>query len=480
MPQKNILLITILIFYIFSSINASAQEAVLTEPFPNITVPSIIGMETPLDDGWMYLVSQEGLIYRIDTNVNQPQRETWLNISARLISGGERGLLGLAFHPEFEENGYFYVNYTASNPARTVISRFQTNESGMGDADSELVLLEYNQPFSNHNGGHIAFGPDGFLYIASGDGGSGGDPQGNGQNTQTLLGALLRIDVDNPDDGLNYGVPEDNVFAGSNAGRDEIFAWGLRNPWRFSFDKETGDLWTGDVGQNAWESIYIIENGLNYGWNILEGSNCFSPSVNCNTTGLEFPVFEYNHSNGDRSITGGFVYRGVENPNWNGKYIYGDFVSGRIWALDYDMETESVITNQELINAPFNISSFGQDLDGEIYVLSYGTGRLFYLNRDTTSLEPETEKPSLFNLKPAYPNPFNPTTNIQFELRQSGQVQIDVFSVSGQNIMQLANKNYSAGNHTATFDANGLASGIYIIRAQWNNTAQYQRVTLVK
>ncbi|MCH8568189.1 MAG: PQQ-dependent sugar dehydrogenase [Balneolales bacterium] len=375
----------------FFAIQAEAQEVnyELEQPFPNVSITQLLGLEAPVNGStYIYLLSQPGQIYRLDIAAESPQAEVWLDISGRLISGGERGLLGLAFHPEFEQNGRFYVNYTASSPLRTVISRFTADEDGNGDPNSEEVLLEFNQPFANHNGGQISFGPDGFLYIASGDGGSGGDPQNHGQNPQTLLGAMLRIDVDNINVGLAYAIPEDNPFVGSPDGANEIYAWGLRNPWRFSFDRESGVLWTGDVGQNAWEAIHTIENGLNYGWNILEGSNCYPAGTNCDPTGLELPVFEYNHNQGDRSITGGYVYRGSANPSLFGKYIYGDFISGRIWALDYDLENEEFISNTELINTPFNISSFGEDANGEIYVLSYGNGRIY-------RFVPEVDEPEI-------------------------------------------------------------------------------------
>jgi glucose/arabinose dehydrogenase len=358
----------------FAPASMTAQSVITQTPFPGVSVPLVLGLEHAGDQsGHLYAVSQQGRIYRFDKSSTNPTAEIWLDITDRLISGGERGLLGLAFHPDFSNNGLFYVNYTAPGPLRTVVSSFETDPD-TGDAlpDSETILLVFNQPFSNHNGGDIAFGPDGYLYIASGDGGSGGDPQNNAQNTQNLLGAMLRIDVDTTSGDLNYAIPPGNPFAGSPDGRDEIFAWGLRNPWRFSFDSQNGTLWTGDVGQNAWEWIHIVENGKNYGWRIIEGSHCFNPPVGCDTTGLEMPVFEYSQVNGDKSITGGFVYYGDKNPALWGKYIYGDFISGRIWALDYDYETGEAGENIELLNLSGNISSFGVDEEGEIYILTYG------------------------------------------------------------------------------------------------------------
>jgi glucose/arabinose dehydrogenase len=358
-----------------------AQTAITQTAFPNVFVPLILGLEH--DNGasdYLYALSQQGVIYRIDQSNANATAESWLDISDRLVSGGEQGLLGLAFHPDYASNGLFYVNYTAPSPLRTVIAQFEADlETNEALSDSETVLLTFTQPFANHNGGDMAFGPDGYLYIASGDGGSGGDPQNNAQNTQNLLGAMLRIDVNNSGGGLNYAIPPDNPFVGSNEGRDELFAWGLRNPWRISFDKQTGALWAGDVGQNAWEWIHIVENGKNYGWRIIEGSHCYNPPQNCDTTGLEMPIFEYSQSNGDRSITGGFVYYGNQNPALYGKYIYGDFISGRIWALSYDYESGEAGANIELIKLPNNISSFGMDPQGEIYLLTYGNGGILGL-----------------------------------------------------------------------------------------------------
>ncbi|MBE0662155.1 MAG: PQQ-dependent sugar dehydrogenase [Bacteroidales bacterium] len=373
------LLITPIIFFLHSGI--MAQSVITQTPFPGVSVPLILGLEHAGDQsGYLYPVSQQGRIYRFDKNSSNPTAEIWLDITDRLVSGGERGLLGLAFHPDFADNGRFYVNYTAPSPLRTVISSFETDpETGHALPDSETILLVFNQPFTNHNGGDIAFGPDGYLYIASGDGGSGGDPQNNAQNTQNLLGAMLRIDVDSTSGELNYAIPPDNPFAGSPDGRDEIFAWGLRNPWRFSFDSQNGSLWAGDVGQNAWEWIHIIENGKNYGWRVIEGSHCFNPPIGCDTTGLEMPVFEYSQDNGDRSITGGFVYYGSKNPALYGKYIYGDFTSGRIWALDYDYENGEAGNNIELLDLISNVSSFGVDEEGEIYVLTYSGGSILSL-----------------------------------------------------------------------------------------------------
>ena len=286
----------------------------------------------------LFVVEQAGVIRVFANNAATTSASVFLDITGPVNNAGnEEGLLGLAFHPDYESNGYFYVNYTAASPRRTVIARYQVSASDSNAADptSGKVLLEYAQPFENHNGGQIAFGPDdGYLYIASGDGGSGGDPQGNGQNLRTLLGKILRLDVDTPTGNRQYGIPPTNPFANNTAGyREEIFAYGLRNPWRISFDPPTGRLWTGDVGQGRLEEVDIIASGANYGWNRMEGNVCYpSGNTSCDMTGLSQPVFVYGRSLG-ASITGGYVYRGNTVPRLAGAYVFADFISGRIWSL---------------------------------------------------------------------------------------------------------------------------------------------------
>lgn len=353
---------------------AQPGTVLVEEEWSDIFVPRILGLEF-LGEDQAFAVSQDGLIYRIDRTETPYVRREFLDLTGQVgNTGGERGLLGFAFHPDFPNTPTFYVNYTRDDPLETVISEWTVVPSTwVVDMNSERVLLTYEQPFNNHNGGHIAFGPNGYLFISSGDGGSSGDPFNNAQDTSSLLGKILRIDVDGSAGGREYGIPADNPFVGT-AGRDEIYAWGVRNPWRFSFDREIGELWAADVGQNAWECIHVIFKGNNYGWRILEGSHCFIPSTGCDSTGLELPVFEYNHSQGDRSITGGYMYRGNKQPLLYRKYLYGDFVSGRIWALEVTPDALQFISNEELLNTNINISAFAQDEEGEVYVLTYGGG----------------------------------------------------------------------------------------------------------
>lgn len=329
-----------------------------------------LGLEIAPGSDSLFIVEQGGKIFRLSETSRGVERTLFLDISRRVISRGERGLLGLAFHPRFLTNGTFFVHYSEAPTGDTVIARYRTGADRLGDSASEERILEVKQPYSNHNGGQIRFGPDGFLYIGLGDGGSGGDPENRAQDRSTLLGKILRIDVDHTDPGLRYRIPVDNPFRGPNE-RGEIYALGLRNPWRFSFDRRSGALWAADVGQNAWEEIDRIEKGGNYGWNALEGNTCFKPRLFCSPERYQAPVHVYPHSEG-ASITGGFVYRGEALPSLIGRYIYGDFVSGKIWALSLDGKTNELLLDTEL-----TISSFGEDSQGELYVLAYGDGAVY-------------------------------------------------------------------------------------------------------
>ena len=317
----------------------------------------------------IHIVEKRGRIYRMESSTDGYRKDLFLDISDRVdTSASEKGLLGLAFHPDFVENGLFYLNYT--NRAGTVVSEFSASENRLsGLADSERVLLEFYQPFSNHNAGKVAFGPDGYFYIATGDGGSAGDPRNLSQDTSDIHGNILRIDVDRSSEGKEYAIPEDNPFVGNQEGiLEEIYAYGLRNPWKFSFDEKRDWLWVADVGQNKVEEINLVEPGKNYGWNIMEGTLCYPESADCDQSGLELPVFEYYHPVG-KSITGGYVYYGQNFPELYQAYVYGDFITGKIWALwlDEDGNTD----NRLIAETSLRISSFGLDHDGEIYVIDY-------------------------------------------------------------------------------------------------------------
>jgi glucose/arabinose dehydrogenase len=303
----------------------------------------------------------------------------FLDLTDRVGSASsEQGLLGLAFHPEYPQIRSFFVNYT-DRQGNTVVSRFAVSDNpDRAEISSEAILLTLDQPAGNHNGGHLVFGPDGTLYIGTGDGGGSGDRYGNGQNGQTLLGAMLRLDVDG---GQPYAIPPDNPFLGNAAVRDEIWAVGLRNPWRYSFDRLTGDLYIADVGQNMYEEINVQpaddRGGNNYGWPIMEGLHCFPANRDCDKDGLTLPAAEYDHAQGC-SVTGGYVYRGETYPFLNGVYLFGDYCSGRIWGM---VRTGTAGTSQVslLAQTSARLSSFGEDESGELYLVDIAGGQLFQI-----------------------------------------------------------------------------------------------------
>ncbi len=347
------------------------------EAFPALTFSRPIDFVAANDgSNRIFIAEQAGTIRMFTNDEKATTSSPFLDISSKVSYGGERGLLGLALHPDFKNNGFFFINYTRGSPMETVISRFKAT-GNTADPASEEVILTYPQPQSNHNGGGLLFGKDGFLYIASGDGGGGGDPQNYAQNLSSLLGKILRIDINSTEKG-KYGIPADNPFRNnSQSYREEIYAYGLRNPWRISFDEVSGQIWAGDVGQNAKEEIDIIVKGGNYGWRKKEGKNCYNPASNCEEDGFIAPVWDYGRGDGDVSVTGGFVYRGKNLPSLTGKYIYGDYASGRIWALH--IREDKSVTHTLLIEKGGNISSFGIDANKELYFCQHNTGKIMKL-----------------------------------------------------------------------------------------------------
>ncbi len=341
-----------------------AGTAPALELIPTVTA----GLKNPLylthagdDSGRLFVVEQVGRVRIIQKGrlLDAP----FLDLTNRVRSGGERGLLGLAFHPRYRQNRRYVVSYTREPDGATVVAEYRASEDSNRSETTEKVLLTVPQPYANHNGGMVEFGPDGFLYIARGDGGSGGDPGNRAQNREELLGKILRIDVDH---GTPYAIPSGNPFA-AGGGRPEIFAYGLRNPWRFSFDRETGELWAADVGQDDWEEIDLIRRGENYGWRIMEGAHCFHPKTGCQTTGLILPVAEYRNQGPRCSITGGYVYRGAGIPTLRGAYLFGDYCSGEVMTLSNGRAGAPLV----LLSTGLKISSFGQDQAGELYVVGH-------------------------------------------------------------------------------------------------------------
>ncbi len=345
--------------------------------------------QAPGDSSRWFLAQKGGKVRVFANDENTTQVSDFVDITARVNSGpNEAGLLGMAFHPNFSSNHFFFLSYTAysgSSPVnlRSTVSRFSLKMDGSGDAATESKIFPPNdnspnvldQPYENHNGGNIVFGPDGDLYYGLGDGGSGGDPENRAQNLSLFFGKILRVDVDHAPNGKRYGIPSDNPLA-SNGGAPELFAWGLRNPWRFSFDRATSQLWVGDVGQNLYEEVDVVGRGGNYGWRQREGMHCYNPGTGCQTAGMIEPIVEYPHSNGaSRSVTGGYVYRGSAIPSLIGRYVYADEVNGDLYAIAYDamgQASQTLLTNMSGVNA----SSFAEGSDGELYVLNYGSGKI--------------------------------------------------------------------------------------------------------
>ncbi|WP_310993214.1 PQQ-dependent sugar dehydrogenase [Aequorivita marina] len=439
--RKSILLILLLIIPWITS----AQEVDL-ELFKD-------GFSQPLslqhaNDDRLFIVEQGGKIKIIqaDGSVNPVP---FLDVSDQISTGGERGLLGLAFHPDYENNGYFFVNYTRPN-GDTQISRFSVDPDtpDVAHISSELPILGYEQPFSNHNGGNLAFGPEGFLYISSGDG--GGNPGNRAQDLNLLLGKILRIDVDNPTGGNNYGIPATNPFVDDPNARDEIWAYGLRNPWRFSFDFEENNTWIADVGQSEIEEINrapISEGGLNYGWPCYEGSQPFN-TQNCPPQSeLTFPYAEYSHTNGKCSITGGYVYRGDVELDLEGHYIFADFCSGEIGIIEED----GAIT----FNNNFSGSwvSFGEDTNKELYIIDLD-GAIYKILAFVIGTEDFSIENSL------YMTP-NPTSgNVLFSLKDDKLQTISLFDISGSFIS--SEENIFKNNYKVSTES--LSPGIYFAK----------------
>lgn len=477
------------IFFI-SITSASIAQLQIKQAFPNLSfVEPVLLTHAGDETDRIFVIEQRGMIHVFPNQADIQSAKVFLDIRSKVNDGSsESGLLGLAFHPGYRSNGKFYVHYNFGSLNSRIAEYTVSNDPDVADVNSERPILELSQPASNHNGGMIAFGPDNFFYIAFGDGGGANDQFQNGQNRATLLGNILRIDVDRTSDNLEYAIPNDNPFFGNTDGwRTEIWAWGLRNPWRFSFDCETGNLWAADVGQGDWEEVDLIEEGKNYGWNIMEGFHCFR-SVNCDMIGLTLPIHEYSHSQG-QSITGGYVYRGKQIPELNGIYIYGDYVSRRIWGLRY--ENGQVTSNVLLGTNEARVSSFGEDEAGEVYIVGHNNGKIYRFEDPTTDVSkddkhiPNGRFPLEFTLFPAYPNPFNPSTIIRYELAKPAFVDLIVFDTIGRRINTLVAATQAAGSYSLNWDAlnergEHVSGGVYFIQLTVGGFRQAQKVLLMK
>jgi glucose/arabinose dehydrogenase len=440
---------------------AAHAQILVQDGFPNLA-----NFTRPVDlqnagDGSdrLFVVEQAGRVWVFQNDPLVTQRKLFLGIIGRVDSSdNEEGLLGLAFHPAYPDSPYVYVNYTTTiGGDHTQISRYTvTANPDSADATNDFSIIEIPKPASNHNAGQIAFGPDGYLYIGTGDGGGGGDPFLNGQDRTTLLGSMLRIDVDNQDPGLHYAIPGDNPFAGNlNGYREEIWAWGFRNPWRFSFDSATDSLWLGDVGQGLWEEIDVVRKGENYGWNQMEGNHCYVGG--CNPAAFTTPIWEYFHESGRRSITGGHVYRGTDILEIVGRYIYADYSTGEIWSLEWNgVDTANVL----LIDVPAFVSSFGVDEANELYFTTLFGGRVMKLVDDQpTAIGDQPPPTSAGRLEQNVPNPFNPETVIHFTISQRAFVELSVYDVHGKLVRNLVNSDLGPGPHRAVWAARDRRGG---------------------
>lgn len=402
-------------------------------------------------DNRLFIVEKGGKI-KVILEDNTVSPTPFLDLSDIISTQGEQGLLGLAFHPDYDNNGYFFVNYT-NTAGNTQISRFTVSAANpdIADPGSELFILDFNQPASNHNGGDMIFGPDGYLYISSGDGGSSGDPNNLAQNINVLLGKMLRIDIDNPSGGNAYGIPPDNPFINTQDARPEIWAYGLRNPWRFSIDIEDNNIWIADVGQGSREEINrqsLDEGGVNYGWRCYEGSLPFNTDGCPPQSELVFPIAEYGHENGNCSITGGHVYRGSEYTDIAGLYFFADYCSGMIGSVD----SEDQVTIYG--DFPGRWVSFGQDVNKELYLLDINEGKVFRLKGSETA-GVNSDKIFSFQIVP------NPASELVSIILNRGEIQeITVYDVQGRNIYE----DHPTPSMSQQVAISSWSSGIYFIK----------------
>ncbi len=402
-------------------------------------------------DNRLFIVEKGGKI-KIILEDNTVSPTPFLDLSDIISTQGEQGLLGLAFHPDYDNNGYFFVNYT-NTAGNTQISRFTVSAANpdIADPGSELFILDFNQPASNHNGGDMIFGPDGYLYISSGDGGSSGDPNNLAQNINVLLGKMLRIDIDNPSGGNAYGIPPDNPFINTQDARPEIWAYGLRNPWRFSIDTDDNNIWIADVGQGSREEINrqsLDEGGVNYGWRCYEGSLPFNTDGCPPQSELVFPIAEYGHENGNCSITGGHVYRGSEYTDIAGLYFFADYCSGMIGSVD----SEDQVTIYG--DFPGRWVSFGQDVNKELYLLDINEGKVFRLKGSETA---GVNSDNIFSFQ-IVPNPASELVSI---ILNRGEIQeITVYDVQGRNIYE----DHPTPSMSQQVAISSWSSGIYFIK----------------
>lgn len=448
------------VFLLFSLVFIQCTQHSQTVP-PVIDLQSFAtGFSLPLEithcgDSRLFVVEQDGLIKILNSN-GTTNATPFLNLSSLTNAGGEQGLLGLAFHPNYASNGYFYVNYTKASDGATVIARYSVSAENPNVANpTGSILLTIPQPYSNHNGGTLKFGPDGYLYIGMGDGGSGGDPGNRAQNIDDLLGKMLRIDVNS---GSPYGIPPGNPYA-SVAGADEIWALGLRNPWKFSFDRQNGDLWIADVGQNLHEEVNRAgssEAGLNYGWRCYEGNSAYNTSGCAPQATYKTPLIVTDHSSGFCSITGGYVYRGTSYPGFQGKYFFSDYCKPQICMAD---ASGNVFFSQTFSGNSF--VTFGEDVNGELYVGSINNGVIYKLV-DTTVMSVTKNNKKSFTI---YPNPAKSQIFIRSNDESTYMTHAEILDFNGKKL--ISHRAEKMPQHS--IETENLAIGLYLLKVFTNS-----------
>lgn len=478
---------TFILLLLLTRITVS-QPFDLVNAFPNVSFARPVFL-THSNDGTnrIFVVERYGIIKVLPNDSNTSDVRVFLDITNlnNAPTYNERGLLGLAFHPNYATNGYFYVYYTRTGDGANVLARFTRSASDPNKADSlsRQELWAVSDPYLNHNGGMLFFGLDGFLYCGMGDGGSGGDPGNRAQTTTEMLGKFHRVNVDTAYGGNNYGIPPTNPFAISG-GRPEIFVLGLRNPWRASQDPVTGLIYCGDVGQDAWEEVDILEVGKNYGWRCYEGNHPYNTSGCGPITNYTFPIKEYANAGSDCSITGGYVYRGTRRPELVGRYIYSDACSGKIWKLKYE---GGVVSEDELLLDATAAYSFGTDQNNELYVCSSNNIIYRFNKSDLVGVNANGSNiPSEFTLNQNYPNPFNPTTSIKYSIPELTNVNLTIYDVSGKTINTLVNRTQLAGEYNILWNGkdgygSNAPSGVYFYSLTSDKGfAETKRMILVK
>jgi glucose/arabinose dehydrogenase len=453
-----------------------------------------IYVAAPPGDARLFIVEQSGVIKLLKNG--SVLATPFMDISSIVLTTSaysEQGLLGLAFDPDFATNRRFYVHYTNLD-GNTTIARYEVDSGNpdVADLSTAQIVFAQAQPYANHNGGSINFGPDGYLYFGLGDGGGAGDPGDRGQDPTTLLGKFICIDVS----ALPYTIPPTNPFVGKATVLDEIWAIGLRNPYRWSFDRSTGDMWIGDVGQASWEEIDFDPaggaGGVNYGWSLMEGLHCYDPPVNCGSDTLQLPIYEYSHDAGECSITGGYVYRGAAIPELQGYYLFGDYCSTRLWALEYDgNEVTTVLDLTADLNPGGQIdelAGIGEDGDGELYLVdrdAAGSGEVYKVIPDPSGAGDDPAQGSSFRLGPAFPNPSTGRTEFVMTLTHPSRVTVRVYDTAGHPIRTLVSSVRAPGAHRVVWngkDSSGhpVPSGVYFMKAESDGVIVTRKVNVLR